>query len=84
MEDKEGIEKLIGSSIEQRFQFVEKLEDKQKLLDRITIYYQEKLRNNPAKSQVSFLEDLIQAHRWAKQNVNLRAILEYIMLRAVK
>lgn len=82
--DKVEIERLINSSIEARFQHLEKLEDKQKLLDNITIYYQEKFINNPAKLQVSLLEDLIQAHRWAKQNVNLRAILEYIMLRAVK
>jgi DNA polymerase III delta prime subunit len=79
--DKEQVEKLINSSTEERFKYIEKLEDKQKLLDDLTTYFHSQLTTNHGSSTITILEDLIQAHRWTKQNVNLRAILEYIMLK---
>lgn len=79
--DKEIIVKLINSPIEERFKYLEKLEDKQKLLDDLTIYFRDQLSITHKPSTISFLEDLIQAHRWSKQNVNLRAVLEYILLK---
>lgn len=76
---KEKIEKIINSSYEQRFMLIEKLEDKDKFLTALVIYFREKLLDQPKFA--SFIEDLILAQKWAKQNVNIRAILEYIMLK---
>lgn len=73
------IEKIINSSYEQRFMLIEKLEDKDKFLTALVIYFREKLLDQPKFS--SFMEDLILAQKWAKQNVNIRAILEYTMLK---
>jgi len=75
------IEKLINSTIEQRFQFIEKLKEKEEFLFSLIIYFRHKLLE---KRQVVFLKDLILAEKWAKQNVNIRAVLEYLMLKLPK
>lgn len=68
------IDKLLESSLRERFQFVEKLTNKEEFLFALTAYF--RLRWNS-----DLLEDLIQAQRWASRNVNIRAILEYLMLK---
>lgn len=75
------IEKLLISTIEQRFQFIEKLKEKDELLPALTAYFRHKL---PGKKWMNFLKDLVLAEKWAKQNVNIRAILEYLMLKMPK
>lgn len=83
------IEKLLSSSIEQRFVFVEKLKDRDEFLLTLTAYFRHKLleissggaTSPPGKWTHDFLKELIQAQRWDKQNVNIRAILEYLMLK---
>lgn len=70
------IEKLIGSSIEERFEFIEKLKDKESFLLSLVAYFHKKLPSN-----AEFVKELLQAEKWAKQNVNIRAILEYLMLK---
>lgn len=88
------IEELLGSNIEQRFKFIEKLEEKEKFLYDLTAYFRHKLLDNSAGVSVIhpgggsvnflnflFLKDLVEAEKWAKQNVNIRAILEYLMLK---
>lgn len=69
------IEKLIISTTAERFKYVEKLKDKQAFLFSLTSYYHQRLPAN-----ADFLNKLLQAEQWAKQNVNIRAILEYLML----
>lgn len=71
----EDLEKLLAFSIEQRFLFVEKLKDKEGFLLSLTYFFHKRLPAN-----AGFLKELLQAQQWAKQNVNLRAILEYLML----
>lgn len=71
----EDIEKLVNSTIEQRFLYVEKLKDKEGFLLNLISFFHQK---SPADSL--FLKELLQAEQWNKQNVNLRAILEYLML----
>ncbi len=70
----EDIEKLLKSSMEERFKFIEKLEDKQNFLYALTAYFRQKWNTN-------LLKYLLEAEKWAKQNVNIRAILEYLMLK---
>ena len=76
------IQKLISSSAEERFKFIEKLDDKEQFLFALTNYFRNELRKSPNDKAASFLQDLLKAEKYASQNVNLRAILEYLMLKA--
>lgn len=69
------IEELLEFSIEQRFEYIEKLKEKQDFLLSLISFFHKKLPVN-----ADFLKELLQAEQWAKQNVNIRAILEYLML----
>ena len=71
----EDIQKLLDSSIKERFEYVEKLKDREEFLHSLVAYFHNKL---PAHAQ--FTKDLLQAEEWAKSNVNIRGILEYLML----
>lgn len=74
---------LIDSPMAKRFEFVEKLKDKREFLFFMTRYFHQLfLREKPKEKQKLglFLEELLLAERWAKQNVNIRGILEYLML----
>lgn len=83
------IEKLQESSMEKRFQFIEKLDKKDEFLISLTAYFRQQLLANTAGGNpvpppgwnLTFLQDLLEAEKWARQNVNIRAILEYLMLR---
>lgn len=72
---KEDIEKILNSSVEQRFEYIEKLKDREEFLHYIIGFFHKRL---PANSE--FVSELLQAEEWQKQNVNIRAILEYLML----
>lgn len=74
------IDKLLKSSIEDRFIFIEKLKEREEFLHCLTSYFQQNLRLHLKELNLNFLKELSQAEKWAKQNVNLRAILEYLML----
>ncbi len=78
------VEKMLDSTAEERFAYVEKLKDKESFLHNLTQVFREMLyAPGPrlAKLEVNnFLKELLQAEEWAKQNVNIRAILEYLML----
>lgn len=71
----EDIEKLINSTVEQRFEYIEKLKDREEFFLSLLVYFHQKLPAN-----FKFTKELLQAEQWQKQNVNLRAILEYLML----
>lgn len=75
VEQSENIEKLLASTIAQRFEYVEKLKEREELLRSLISYFHKKLPEYP-----KFTKDILQAEEWQKQNVNLRAILEYLML----
>ncbi|MCL4366062.1 ATP-binding protein, partial [Patescibacteria group bacterium] len=80
----EDLEKLLSCNITGRFEYVEKLKEKEEFLFFLTYTFREMLYNpkpDVAKLEVTkFLNELLQAEKWAKQNVNIRAILEYLML----
>lgn len=80
----EDIIKLISYSLAERFEYVEKLKDKQEFLHILTQYFRELLhapRRPLARLEIkNFLQEILQAEQWANQNVNPRAILEYLML----
>lgn len=74
----EDIERLISSSIEGRFEYIEKLDDRDKFLEELVNYWGEEIGNQPKSYE--FVKDLLLALEWKNQNVNVRAILEYLML----
>lgn len=75
------IEKLQESSMEKRFQFIESLDKRDEFLPALTAYFRSQILEGCDQKSQAFLKDLIEAERWARQNVNIRAILEYLMLR---
>lgn len=72
---KEDIKKLLNASIGERFEYVEKLKDKKEFLNALVYYFHQNLPQN-----TNFTKELLQAEEWAEANVNIRAILEYLML----
>ncbi|MDO8573970.1 MAG: hypothetical protein Q7R77_04465 [Candidatus Daviesbacteria bacterium] len=74
-DNKEEIEKLLNNSLEERFEYVEKTKNKEELLFSLVSYFHQYILKFP-----EFTEKLLQAEEWHKQNVNIRAILEYLML----
>ncbi len=82
----EEIKKLIGSSMEERFKFVEKLDEKEEFLHDLLIYFRQKIMDTSfgvklPHTRCGFIFDLMEAEKWAKQKVTIRAILEYLMLK---
>ncbi len=73
------IEKLIISSLEQRFEYIEKCKDREDFLQSLLVYFH-KLLNSRGGGNFKFISDLLQTEEWAKANVNIRGILEYLML----
>lgn len=71
----QDIEKLLSVGIEERFGYIEKLKNKEEFLGALLLYFHQDLARHK-----DFLVKLLQAEEWAKQNVNIRAILEYLML----
>lgn len=69
------LEYLLKANVEEKFEYIEKLKDREEFLRSLVNYFHQKL---PAYTQ--FTKELLQAEEWSKQNVNIRAILEYLML----
>lgn len=74
------IQKLISQDIGDRFEYIEKLKERQEFLLTLTNYFHQDLLKNPNQKTAQFLEELLQAEKWANANVNIRGILEYLML----
>src|SRR3990167_2406476 len=73
-----NLQELIEASIEERFEIIEKTNDKEKFLEDLIQSYRKKLQNSDANSyhtsEVGFLEELLQAQIWKESNVNIRTI----------
>lgn len=80
VEQSDEIEKLLDSTIEERFEYIEKLKEKEEFLQALVKYFHHNLPSHISSGNVNFLKELLQAEKWQKQNVNIRAILEYLML----
>lgn len=70
-----NIEQLQSFSKEQRFEYVERIKNREDLLYYLLQYFRSNIVKYP-----HFLAKVLQAYKWHKQNVNIRAILEYLML----
>jgi|SRR3989344_1922056 len=86
--NQENIETLVNSSLEERFEYIEKLKDKKEFLLAMIQYFREQLIQLTSdrslvvqqKDIKNFLKELLEAEKWINQNVNPRGILEYLML----
>ncbi|MBI2020268.1 hypothetical protein HYS94_02500 [Candidatus Daviesbacteria bacterium] len=74
------IERLLRISIEERFEYIEKLKDREEFLYALVNYFHKNLASHIQSGSTDFIKELLQAEEWANQNVNIRAILEYLML----
>lgn len=75
---KSAIDKLSQLSLEERFKLVEQTEDKEGLLQALISVYSQKIRRQP--HLFIFAKQLLQAEEYHQANVNIRTILEYLML----
>lgn len=85
--DPQNIQQLLNSTIQERFEYIEKLKEREDFLSTLIQYFRKQLStavrsgSNPHISTLQkFLKELLQAEEWSAQNVNIRAILEYLML----
>lgn len=76
------IDRLLNSAIEERFEYIEKLKDREEFLKALVYYFHQNLASHFSSGNAykNFLKELLQAEEWAEANVNIRAILEYLML----
>lgn len=72
------IQKLFESSPEQRFQVIEKIEDRTGLFRALVEYIARELPDNP--KLLEFAKEVSKAEKWVKHQGNIRTILEYLML----
>lgn len=78
------IANLLTQDIAERFEYIEKLKDQKKreaFLKALTVYFHQDLRSYSSGGNTDFLRELLQAEEWAETNVNIRGILEYLMLK---
>lgn len=81
----QDIAKLMEASTEGRFVYIEKLGDKrEEFLPALVSYYRNLLLKIPTPQIKEYLSDLIKAEKMVSANVNLRAVLEYLMLKLPK
>lgn len=78
-EPKLNLNQILNMSIEDRFNLIEKTDNKEKFLNDLTETYRAKVLKGEGSSD--FLEELLNAQIWKESNVNLRTILEYLMLK---
>ncbi|MBI2314663.1 hypothetical protein HYU93_01195 [Candidatus Daviesbacteria bacterium] len=71
----ENIKNLLNSEVADRLEYIEKLKNKEEFLQALIVYFHDNLLKYP-----EFANQLLQAEEWSKQNVNIRTILEYLML----
>ena len=75
-EYQQDIERLLQSNTSERFEYIEKLKEREEFFKALVKYFHKNLPDNP-----EFVKELLIMEELANQNVNIRAILEYLMLR---
>ncbi len=72
------VKQLMGLDIVGRFQFIEKVDDKNKLLSELIHFGHSHFERDHKNLQ--FAKKVLEAEAWKRANVNVRGILEYLML----
>lgn len=74
------IKKLLTLTTGERFEYIEKSKERDQILRSIIQYFHENLALYSEKSNLNFLKELVKTEKLSTHNVNIRAILEYLML----
>lgn len=74
------IEQLLQATTGERFEYIEKLKEKDEFLKVLVHYFHQNLPSHIGSGNTKFIKELLQAEEYVNQNVNIRAILEYLML----
>jgi DNA polymerase III gamma/tau subunit len=75
------IEKLLNFSLEERFEYIEKLKEKKEFLQAMLQYFRNQLHASKSTEAIkNYLKELLEAEKWMNSNVNQRGILEYLMV----
>lgn len=83
----EDLPNFLNAQIGERFEYIANLKEKEEFFHFLVKYFQDKLLfyvESKDSDCINFLKELVQAEEWAAQNVNIRAILEYLMLKMPK
>jgi len=72
------VDKILTSNTEERFKIVEKTTDKKGLLQNILKYTEKRIARDPSFYPIA--KDILRAEEWGNANVNMRGVLEYLML----
>ncbi len=73
-----SMDELFNSSIEKKFQVIEKTENREDLLNQLSGYIHRKLPEHP--ELVDFAKLILEAQEWHNSQGNIRTILEYLAL----
>lgn len=76
------LEKILKANTEERFEIIEKTADKDKFFSEFVTAYRNRVLETGSGGEM--LDELLQAGIWKQSNVNIRTILEYLMLRIPK
>ncbi len=76
----EDIGRLLKLNTEERFEFIEGCKEREEFLHHMVEYFHKNIQSYQESHNTFFLKEILQAEEWATQNVNIRAILEYLML----
>jgi DNA polymerase III delta prime subunit len=73
------LEKILSSSTEERFEMIEKASNKDSFFEQLIHAYRERALVTGKGTEL--LPELLEAQIWRESNVNVRTILEYLMLK---
>ena len=76
------IEELPSKTLEERFEFIEKLTEREVFLDEMLRFYRLKMHQDPGLS--GWVKELLKASEYKKGRVTIRLILEYLMFQLPK
>lgn len=79
----EDLPQLLTADIEKRFEYIANLKEKEDFFHYLIKFFRDNLPSHIESGNtdyIYFLKELLQAEEWAAHNVNIRAILEYLML----
>jgi DNA polymerase-3 subunit delta' len=81
-EDFTEIQGLLELPVEDRFDRIEKEENRKSLTEKICLFYYSRLMEEPILAQP--LKIVLTANSWIKQNVSAKAVTDYLMIKLPK
>ncbi|OGE26274.1 hypothetical protein A3C26_03735 [Candidatus Daviesbacteria bacterium RIFCSPHIGHO2_02_FULL_39_12] len=77
----EDLHKLLEDTFEERFEYIANLKERADFFHYLIKFFRDNLPSHIGNTDyINFLKEVLQAEEWTAQNVNIRTILEYLML----